>query len=68
MKTAYSKAEHAFFMEAAKARSNELRDEAINAFVDQAGELARRALRAANRFAHSLLRHRKLRRQHGLGC
>ncbi len=67
MKTSYSKAEHEFFMEAAKARANELREEAINDFVHGAGDLVRRAVRAANRFAHSLLRHRKLRREHGLG-
>ena len=67
MKTSYSKAEHEFFMEVAKARANELREEAINDFADGAVELVRRAARSANRFAHSLLRHRKLRQEHGIG-
>ena len=65
MKTpiSYSKAEHEFLMQAAKARANELRDQAIGEFVVAAGDQARRALRAANRLAHSLARHARLRRQ-----
>ena len=57
--------EHYALMDAAKARANELRDEALNAFWNDAGERARRALRAASRFAYSLKRHARLRRQHG---
>lgn len=58
--------EHYALMDAAKARANELRDEALDAMWNEAGERIRLALRAANRFAHSLARHRQLRRQHGL--
>jgi hypothetical protein len=65
MKTtlSYSKAEHAFLLQAAKARANELREQAIDDFFAAAGDGARRALRAANRFAHSLVRHARLRGQ-----
>ena len=57
--------EHYALMDAAKARADELRDEAMDAFWDASAEHARQALRAANRFAHSLARHAHLRRQHG---
>ena len=53
--------EHYALMDAAKARANELRDEALGAAWDAVGERACHTLRAANRFAHSLLRHAHLR-------
>ncbi len=63
----HTRAEHEFFMELAKARANALRDEAINNLVDGAAEVARRAARSAIRFARSLLRHKKLRAEPGMG-
>ena len=50
-------------METAKHRAAELRSDAIGDFWGGAGEAARRALRSATRFAASLARHSKLRRQ-----
>ena len=57
----HHQADHALFMELAKARANELRNEAINDLVDSAAEVTRQAARATTRFARSLLRHRKMR-------
>lgn len=61
----YSAAEDSRLMDAAKARAHRLRDEAIEDFWHEAGHAGRRALRAANRFAHSLARHARLRKQQG---
>ena len=47
--------------DAAKERAHQLRQEAINSFWDDTGHQAQRTLRAANRLAHSMLRHARLR-------
>ncbi|MHB1198296.1 MAG: hypothetical protein ACYCZ6_01810 [Polaromonas sp.] len=52
-------------MDAAKARAAQLRSEAIEGFWNETGHAAGRALRAANRLAHSLARHARLCQQQG---
>ena len=51
-------------VEAARLRANTLRREAIQEAWAGAGSAAREALRSANRLAHALARHARLRRQH----
>ena len=57
----HHQADHALFTELAKARANQLRDEAINDLVDSAADVARQATRSATRFARRLLRHPRMR-------
>ena len=51
-------------MDAARLRANTLRREAIQQAWADAGAAARHALRSANRLAHALARHARLRSQH----
>lgn len=55
-------AEYNRLMETAKKRASELRDEAATELWNDAGEAARRALRAATRLAHAIARHQRVRR------
>lgn len=61
----YSKAEHDALMQAAREHAHALRQQAIRDVFDAAGDQAVRALRAANRLAHSLARHARLRAAQG---
>ena len=51
-------------MDAARLRAHTLRREAIQQAWADAGSAARHALRSANRLAHALARHARLRSQH----
>ena len=59
----YSSAEQQRLISAAMARAHQLRGEAIADFCHETGDTARRALRSANRLAHSLAHHTWLRKQ-----
>ena len=56
--------EYNSLMDAAKARAHELRDEALQELWNETGDATRRMVRAANRLAHSLARHMRLRERH----
>lgn len=58
-------ADYSRLMDAAKTRARQLQSEAMAEFFAGIGHSTRRAARAANRFAHSLARHSRLRNQ---GC
>lgn len=60
-----SSTEYNRLMDSAKARALQLRSEAVEDFWNETGYAARRALRTANRFAHSLARHARLRQRQG---
>jgi hypothetical protein len=51
-------------MDAARLRAHALRRESIQQAWDCAGSAARQALRSANRLAHALARHARLRNSH----
>lgn len=61
----YSATDYNRLMDAAKARALQLRSEAVEDFWNETSHAAGRALRAANRLAHSLARHARLRQQQG---
>ena len=65
MNHVHNASEHDHLMDAAKARAHELRDEALQDVWTGTGDAARGVLRAANRLAHSLARHARLRRRQG---
>jgi hypothetical protein len=52
--------------DAAKLRAEELRRETMAQFWTDGGDAARHALRSAQRLAHSLARHARLRGQQGI--
>lgn len=52
-------------LDGAKARAAQLRQEAIAEFWSDSGDAARKALRSAQRLAHSLARHARLRGRQG---
>lgn len=56
-------ADYSRMIDAAKVRAHQLQSEAIAEFFAGIGHSTRNAARAANRFAHSLTRHSRLRNQ-----
>ncbi len=61
----YSATDYNRLMDAAKTRALQLRNEAIKDFWNETSLAAGRVLRSANRLAHSLARHARLRKQQG---
>ncbi len=65
MNPRYTAHEYSRLLDAAKARANALREQAMQDLWNETGDALRTASRAANRLAHSLARHLRLReRQH----
>lgn len=54
---------HDRLMDLAKSRAAQLREQAIDEFIDGLADAARRALRPASRLAASMARHSRLRGQ-----
>lgn len=61
----YSATDYSRLMDAAKERATQLRSEAVKDFWNETSLAGGRALRSANRLAHSLARHARLRQPQG---
>lgn len=64
MQTVHPRDDYNRMLDAARLRAHTLRREAIQQAWEGADASARQALRAANRLAHALARHARLRNQH----